>query len=37
MRIKSSYNDYKKILTTVIYCYMLNITVRKGGKNEYYY
>jgi len=27
----------KNILTTVIYCYILNITVRKGGKNEYYY
>lgn len=32
MRIKSSYKDYKKILTTVIYCYMLNITVRKEEK-----
>ena len=34
MCIKSSYKDYKKILTTVIYCYILNITVWKGGKNE---
>lgn len=32
MRIKSSYKDYKKILTTVIYCYILNITVRKEEK-----
>lgn len=32
MRIKSSYKDYKKILTTVIYCYTLNITVRKEEK-----
>lgn len=32
MRIKSSYKDYKKILTTVIYCYVLNITVRKEEK-----
>ncbi len=32
MCIKSSYKDYKKILTTVIYCYMLNITVRKEEK-----
>lgn len=37
MCIKSSYKDYKKILTTVIYCYILNITVRKEEKNEYYY
>lgn len=32
MRIKSSYKDYKKILITVIYCYILNITVRKEEK-----
>ena len=32
MCIKSSYKDYKKILTTVIYCYILNITVRKEEK-----
>lgn len=32
MRIKSSYKDYKKILTTVIYCYILNITVRNEEK-----
>lgn len=32
MCIKSSYKDYKKILITVIYCYILNITVRKEEK-----
>lgn len=32
MCIKSSYKDYKKILTTVICCYILNITVRKEEK-----